>query len=301
MAGRLPSWFKKKIPDPSVLTGMKTLFNTLSLHTICESALCPNLGDCFHEGTATFLILGNICTRYCTFCAVEKGIPLPQDEGEPERLLKAATIMGLRHVIITSVTRDDLPDGGAVHFARTISLLKEMSRVLSVEALIPDFGGLIKPLKILVNAQPDVLNHNLETVPRLYPEVRPKADFQHSLRLLEQAKELNRSLITKSGVMVGLGETKEELVQTMADLRAVDCDLLTIGQYLQPSSAHHPVVKYVPPEEFREYERVGIAMGFVDVASAPLARSSYKAEKLYETAKKARLTNELMMKSDGTK
>jgi len=301
MTGRLPLWFKKKIPDPNVLTGMKTLFNTLSLHTICESALCPNLGDCFHEGTATFLILGNICTRNCTFCAVEKGIPLPQDEGEPERLLKAATIMGLRHVVITSVTRDDLPDGGAVHFARTISLLKEMDKVLSVEVLIPDFGGLLNPLEILVNTQPDVLNHNLETVPRLYPEVRPKADFQRSLRLLKQAKELNRSLITKSGVMVGLGETKEELAQTMADLRAVDCDLLTIGQYLQPSLAHHPVAKYVPPEEFREYERVGIAMGFVDVASAPLVRSSYKAEKLYEKAKKVRLTNELMMKSDGTK
>lgn len=285
MAGRLPPWFKKKIPDPGMLVGMKALFDGLSLHTICESALCPNLGDCFHRGTATFLILGNICTRNCTFCAVEKGIPLPLDEKEPEHLAEAVAKMGLRHVVITSVTRDDLPDGGAAHFARTVALLKEMNKGLTVEVLVPDFGGSLDSLKTVVNAHPDVLNHNLETIPRLYPEVRPKADFQHSLRLLKQAKELNSSLTTKSGVMVGLGETRDELVQTMADLRAVDCDLLTIGQYLPPSSAHHPVVRYVPPEEFLEYERLGRAMGFVDVASAPLVRSSFEAERLYEEAR----------------
>jgi lipoic acid synthetase len=285
MAGRLPPWFKKKIPDPGILVGMKALFDGLGLHTICESALCPNLGDCFHRGTATFLILGNICTRNCTFCAVEKGIPLPRDEREPEHLVEAVAKMGLRHVVITSVTRDDLPDGGAVHFARTIALLKEMNRGLTVEVLTPDFGGSLASLKTVVKAHPDVLNHNLETVPRLYTEVRPKANFRDSLRLLKQAKELNSSLITKSGIMVGLGETRDELVQTMADLRAVDCDLLTIGQYLQPSPVHHPVVRYVPPEEFLEYEHLGRAMGFVDVASAPLVRSSFNAERLYEEAR----------------
>ncbi len=285
MPGRLPPWFKKKIPDPGMLVGMKALFDRLSLHTICESALCPNLGDCFHRGTATFLILGNICTRNCTFCVVEKGIPLPLDEKEPEHLAEAVVKMGLRHVVITSVTRDDLPDGGAAHFARTIALLKGMNKGLSVEVLIPDFSGSLDSLKTVVNAHPDVLNHNLETVPRLYTELRPKANFQHSLRLLKQAKELNSSLITKSGVMVGLGETRDELVQMMADLRAVDCDLLTIGQYLQPSPFHHSVVKYVPPGEFLEYERLGRAMGFVDVASAPLVRSSFNAERLYEEAR----------------
>ncbi|HEX9976244.1 MAG TPA: lipoyl synthase [Dehalococcoidales bacterium] len=285
MPGRLPPWFKKKIPDPGMLVGMKALFDGLSLHTICESALCPNLGDCFHRSTATFLILGNICTRNCTFCVVEKGIPLPLDEKEPEHLAEAVVKMGLRHVVITSVTRDDLPDGGAAHFARTIALLKKMNNGLSVEVLIPDFSGSLDSLKTVVNAHPDVLNHNMETVPRLYTEVRPKANFQHSLRLLKQAKELNSSLITKSGVMVGLGETRDELVQMMADLRAVDCDLLTIGQYLQPSPFHHPVVRYVPPGEFLEYERLGRAMGFVDVASAPLVRSSFNAERLYEEAR----------------
>jgi lipoic acid synthetase len=285
MAGRLPPWFKKKIPDPNRLVGMKALFDRLSLHTICESALCPNLGDCFHRGTASFLILGNICTRNCTFCAVKKGVPLPQDEKEPEHLAEAVAEMGLRHVVITSVTRDDLPDGGASHFARTIALLKEMKKGLTVEVLVSDFGGSVDSLKTVVQAHPDVLNHNLETIPRLYPAVRPKADFQRSWRLLNQAKELNPSLVTKSGVMVGLGETKDELIQTMAELRKADCDLLTIGQYLLPSSAHHPVVRYVPPEEFLEYERLGRAMGFVAVASAPLVRSSFEAERLYEEVK----------------
>jgi len=285
MAGRLPPWFKKKVPDPGTLVRMKALFDGLSLHTICESALCPNLGDCFYRGTATFLILGNICTRNCTFCVVEKGIPSPLDDKEPEHLAEAVVKMGLRHVVITSVTRDDLPDGGASHFARTIALLKEMNKGLSVEVLIPDFSGSLDSLKTVVNAHPDVLNHNLETVPRLYTEGRPKANFQHSLRLLKQAKELDSSLITKSGVMVGLGETRGELVQMMADLRAGDCDLLTIGQYLQPSSFHHPVVRYVPPEEFLEYEHLGRAMGFVEVASAPLVRSSFNAERLYEEAR----------------
>jgi len=285
MSGRLPVWFKKKIPSPKVLSSMGTLFDRLSLHTICESALCPNLGDCFAQGTATFLILGDICTRNCTFCAVKKGVPCPVDEEEPEHLVEAVEKLGLKHVVITSVTRDDLPDGGAAHFVRTIARLRQRDGGITIEVLIPDFCGSPGSLKAVVDARPDVLNHNLETVPRLYPQVRPEADFQRSLWILKQAKELDSRIITKSGLMVGLGETRDELLDTMADLRRVDCDLLTIGQYLQPSPAHHPVVRYVPPEEFAEYESAGRVMGFRDVASAPLVRSSFNAAQLYTRAR----------------
>ncbi len=285
MRERLPPWFKKKVPDPRVLASMRALFDELSLHTICENALCPNLGDCFSNRTATFLLLGDICTRNCTFCAVKKGVPCPVDEKEPQHLAEAVEKLGLRHVVITSVTRDDLPDGGAAHFARTIARLQEKDKALTVEVLIPDFGGSLRSLKMVVDAHPDVINHNLETVPRLYPQVRPKADFQRSLRLLGQARELDSHIVTKSGLMVGLGETRDELLQAMEELRKVNCDLLTIGQYLQPSAHHHPVVRYVPPEEFVEYESLGKAMGFCDVASAPLVRSSFNAAQLYEKAK----------------
>jgi lipoic acid synthetase len=285
MAGRLPSWFKKRIPDPGVLVSMKTLLDGLSLHTICESALCPNLGDCFQRRTATFLLLGDICTRNCTFCAVKKGFPYSPDENEPEHVAQAAAKMQLKHVVLTSVTRDDLTDGGASHFARTIVLLKQLGENVTVEVLIPDFRGSADSLKRVVDVQPDVINHNLETVSSLYPEVRPKAKFDRSLNLLRQIKEMNCGIVTKSGVMVGLGETKEELLQTMEALRSVDCDLITIGQYLQPSPSHHPVVRYVPPIEFEEYEQIGEAMGFHGVASAPLVRSSFNAEQLYDRAR----------------
>lgn len=288
MRERLPPWFKKKVPDPRVLASMRSLFDELSLHTICENALCPNLGDCFSNRTATFLLLGDICTRNCTFCAVKKGVPCPVDEKEPQHLAEAVEKLGLRHVVITSVTRDDLPDGGAAHFARTIARLQEKDRELTVEVLIPDFGGSLRSLKMVVDAHPDVINHNLETVPRLYPQVRPKADFQRSLRLLGQARELDSHIVTKSGLMVGLGETRDELLQAMEELRKVNCDLLTIGQYLQPSAHHHPVVRYVPPEEFVEYESLGKAMGFCDVASVPLVRSSFNAAQLYEKARMKR-------------
>ena len=281
MRGRLPPWFKKKIPDSRLLDSMGVLFDGLGLHTICQSALCPNLGDCFSSRTATFLILGDICTRDCTFCAVKKDVPFPVDEEEPQHLAEAVEKLGLRHVVITSVTRDDLPDGGASHFARTIALLKAKD----VEVLIPDFCGSLRSLKMVVAAHPDVINHNLETVPRLYPQVRPKADFRRSLRLLEQVKELDSHIVTKSGLMVGLGETRDELLLVMEELRRVNCDLLTIGQYLQPSAHHHPVVRYIPPEEFLEYESAGRAMGFCDVASAPLVRSSFNAAQLYEKAR----------------
>ena len=288
MRERLPPWFKKKVPDPRVLASMRSLFDELSLHTICENALCPNLGDCFSNRTATFLLLGDICTRNCTFCAVKKGVPCPVDEKEPQHLAEAVEKLGLRHVVITSVTRDDLPDGGAAHFARTIARLQEKDKALTVEVLIPDFGGSLRSLKMVVDAHPDVINHNLETVPRLYPQVRPKADFQRSLRLLRQARELDSHIVTKSGLMVGLGETRDELLQAMEELRKVNCDLLTIGQYLQPSAHHHPVVRYVPPEEFVEYESLGKAMGFCDVASVPLVRSSFNAAQLYEKARMKR-------------
>lgn len=285
MSGRLPVWFNKKIPDPGVLNSMATLFNRLSLHTICESALCPNLGDCFARRTATFLILGNICTRNCTFCAVEKGTPRPVDEQEPEHLVEAVAKLGLRHVVITSVTRDDLPDGGASHFATAINRLRERDEGLTIEVLIPDFGGSATSLETVIDAHPDVINHNLETVPRLYPQVRPKADFKHSLRLLERVKEFDSRIVTKSGLMVGLGETRNELLEVMGDLRGAGCDLLTIGQYLQPSASHHPVVRYIPQEEFAEYESTGRALGFRGVTSAPLVRSSFNAAQLYERAR----------------
>ena len=288
MKGRLPPWFKKKMPDPRLLASMKDLFDGLSLHTICESALCPNQGDCFSQRTATFLLLGDICTRNCTFCAVKKGVPRPVDENEPQHLAQAVARLGLRHVVITSVTRDDLPDGGASHLAKTIALLKVKDDGLTVEVLIPDFGGSFQSLKKVVDSHPDVINHNLETVPRLYTQVRPKADFQRSLKLLGQAKELDPQIVTKSGLMVGLGETRDELLSVMEELRKVNCDLLTIGQYLQPSADHHPVIRYVPPEEFGEYEGMGKAMGFGGVASAPLVRSSFNAHQLYEKARMKR-------------
>ena len=282
MRSKLPPWFRKKIPAPGVVASMRTLVSGLGLNTICESALCPNMGDCFSQKTATFLLLGDTCTRNCTFCAVNKGIPAPVDEREPKHLAEAVAQLGLRHVVITSVTRDDLPDGGAAHFARTIALLRAEDPTITIEVLVPDFAGRPESVRAVVDAGPDVVNHNLETVRRLYPEVRPLADYQKSLELLQQTKELDSRIVTKSGVMVGLGETKDEMLQMMADLREVNCDLLTVGQYLQPSVRHHPVVSYVPPDEFQDYEGIGRDMGFCGVASAPLVRSSFEAAHLYE-------------------
>jgi lipoic acid synthetase len=289
MSERLPPWFKKRLPEAKSLSEMETLIGGLRLHTVCESALCPNQGDCFSQRTATFLMLGDICTRDCTFCAVTKGIPPPVDEEEPQHLAEAAATLSLKYVVVTSVTRDDLPDGGASHFAKTITLLKKQDGEPKVEVLVPDFCGDINCLKAVVDAHPDVVNHNLETVPRLYHEVRPKADFQRSLSLLQRVKELDSDIVTKCGVMVGLGETREELQETMEQLRQVGCELLTIGQYLQPSVYHHPVVRYVPPEEFLEYESTGKEMGFSDVAAAPLVRSSFKAAQLYDKTRARRL------------
>ena len=285
MKERLPPWFKQRIPEPKVLLSMKELLSNLNLHTICESALCPNIGECFAKKTATFLILGDVCTRHCTFCAVKKGRPTPVDKEEPWHLLEAVKILNLSHVVITSVTRDDLPDGGASHFAKVIATLRENKKGLTVEVLIPDFLGSIESLRLVVEAQPQVIGHNVETVPRLYPEVRAKADYTRSIKLLARIKEFNPQIITKSGIMLGLGETREEVIKVMRDLREAYCDLLTIGQYLRPSPKHHPVVRFIPPEEFSEYERIGEDMGFAGVASAPLVRSSFRAAELYAKAR----------------
>jgi lipoic acid synthetase len=262
---------------------MRSLLLRYGLNTVCQGALCPNQGECFGKGTATFLILGRTCTRNCTFCAIpsEERPPAP-DPGEPERIARATAELGLKHVVITSVTRDDLPDGGAAHFAETVSALKKNGARVIVEVLIPDFQGSLQALETVVHSGPDIINHNLETVPRLYPEVRPQADYRRSLHLLQMVKEIDPGKISKSGLMLGLGEERQEVLQVMADLREVSCDLLTLGQYLQPSGKHHPVVRYIPPEEFEELQRRGEDLGFKGVFSAPLVRSSFHAAEIFE-------------------
>ncbi len=263
------------------MTTQKSLLSRLELHSICESALCPNMGECFSRHTATFLILGDVCTRRCSFCAVKKGLPRPVDEHEPRNLLEAVEAMGLGYVVITSVTRDDLPDGGASHFARTIAVLRRNRKDVVVEVLIPDFLGSLESLRTVVEARPQVIGHNLETVPRLYPEVRSGADYNRSVELLYTVAKSDPGVITKSGLMLGLGETRDEVIEVMEDLREADCDLLTIGQYLQPSLDHHGVLRFIPPEEFADYQGIGKRMGFAGVASAPLVRSSYRAAEFF--------------------
>ncbi|TRZ48030.1 MAG: lipoyl synthase [Dehalococcoidia bacterium] len=289
MAGytRRPEWLRLSPLDPTVLAPMRKLTRALKLHTVCESAQCPNRTECFAEGTATFMLLGDICTRNCTFCAVKKGKPLPPDPQEPEHIVEAVSKLGLRYVVITSVTRDDLPDGGASHFAQTIEAIRSYNAEISVEVLIPDFRGALSALQTVTDASPTVLNHNVETVPRLYPEVRPQAKYQRSLELLKQAKLLNGELLTKSGLMLGLGESRQEVIEVMADLRQAGCDILTIGQYLQPSLRHYKLVRYIPLKEFEEYQNIGRETGFAFVFSGPLVRSSFHAAEMYlATAKK---------------
>ncbi len=278
---RRPEWLRLSPINPTILTGMQKLTRHLKLHTICESARCPNRPECFTRGTATFMILGNICTRNCTFCAVDNGRPETPDSREPEHIVAAVKKLELQYVVITSVTRDDLPDSGASYFAQTIKAIQSYNNKILVEVLIPDFGGSLSALQTVIDARPTVLNHNVETVPRLYPEVRPEANYQRSLELLKRARMFNSRLVTKSGLMLGLGETREEVVDLMANLREAGCDLLTIGQYLQPSLTHHAVVRYVPPAEFEEYRKIGNEMGFISVASAPLVRSSFHAAETY--------------------
>ncbi len=278
----LPSWLTKKAPDPSVIDGMKVLFDGLSLHTVCEEAHCPNQGECFSKKTATFLIMGNICTRNCRFCAVGKGTPLPLDKDEPVNIAKAIERLGLRHVVVTSVTRDDLPDGGAEHFARVVNTVKQSCAQTDIELLVPDFQGSTGALKKVVASTPHVISHNLETVPRLYPEVRPKADYQRSLNLLGMVKSMDERIVTKSGLMLGLGERYDEVVMVMEDLKEVDCDILTLGQYLCPSPKHRKVSEYISPERFNEYKNVAERLGFRAIASSPFVRSSFNALGLFE-------------------
>lgn len=274
----LPSWIKRRFPPQEEWEKVQNLLRTLSLHTVCESARCPNLGECFRRGTATFLILGNVCTRNCRFCAVGKGIPQPPDPEEPWRVAEAALALNLKHVVVTSVTRDDLPDGGAGHFAATIVAIRRVLPQATVEVLVPDFRGSEEALDTVLSARPDVLNHNVETVPRLYPSVRPQADYERSLELLWRAKTKVPHLLTKSGLMVGLGETQKEVEDVLQDLRSVFCDIVTIGQYLRPSMHHLPVAAYIPPEVFAYYREYALRLGFSGVASGPFVRSSYRAE-----------------------
>lgn len=279
----VPNWIKDKVvalrsSGAKQTSDMKLMLRDHSLHTVCEEAKCPNLGECFARGTATFLIMGDICTRNCTFCAVKKGTPTPIDPEEPERIALAVKKLSLSHAVATSVTRDDLEDGGASHFAATALEIKKYNNNITVETLIPDFQGNQISMKKIADASPDIINHNVETVPRLYKNVRPKADYERSLNLLRLAKKLSHNSITKSGFMVGLGETNEEIVSVMKDLRAAGVDILTIGQYLRPSGKHYPVIRYATPEEFRSYQEIGHDLGFSYVVAGPFVRSSYKAE-----------------------
>ena len=278
-----PPWLRVKTSWGENYRQLKVLLADSNLHTVCQEANCPNINHCFESKTATFLILGNICTRGCKFCDVKRGTPLPVDNSEPKRVAIAVKKLGLSYAVITSVTRDDLPDGGASLFAQTIQEIRNLIPVCKIEVLIPDFLGSFESLKIVLDAKPDVLNHNLETVKRLYPQVRRGADYQRSLNLLCIAKDYDPTPITKSGIMIGLGETWEEITNLMSDLRNVNCDLLTIGQYLSPSKHHLPVLKYYHPDEFAELKSIGEKMGFSHVESGPLVRSSYQAHKQIES------------------
>ena len=287
-----PPWLKVKASWGEGYRRLKSLLADSDLHTVCQEANCPNINHCFENKTATFLILGNVCTRGCKFCNIKRGTPLPVDSDEPKRVAVAVKKLGLEYVVITSVTRDDLYDGGAFVFSRTIQEIRNLVPDCKVELLIPDFLGFFESLKIVLDGKPDVLNHNLETVKRLYPQVRRGANYQRSLNLLGMAKNYDQNLITKSGIMIGLGERWEEIVKLMRDLRNVSCDLLTIGQYLSPSREHLPVVKYYHPDEFVELKSIGERMGFFHVESGPLVRSSYQAHKQMKNISKGCFTKE---------
>jgi lipoic acid synthetase len=274
---RRPEWLRVRLPGGPNYQELKGLMRNLDLHTVCEEAHCPNIGECWEARTATFMILGDTCTRACGFCAVKTGRPLTLDLGEPVRVAEAIQRMGLRHAVITSVNRDELEDGGAGIFAGTIRQVRKRSPECSIEVLIPDFMGSEAALDKVMRARPDILNHNVETVPRLYPQVRPKARYPRSLEVLQRAKRLDATVFSKSGMMLGLGEEREEVLQVFRDLRAHDVEILTVGQYLRPSLNHLPIVRYVTPEEFADLKREALAMGFRHVESGPLVRSSYHA------------------------
>ena len=276
---RKPPWIRVKAPTSDAVAKIKTMLRDQNLHTVCEEASCPNLAECFGNGTATFMIMGDVCTRRCPFCNVGHGRPAPLDEQEPAHLAQTIHDMKLRYVVITSVDRDDLRDGGAEHFVRCIRAIRKKCPDIRIEILVPDFRGRMDvALKLMHVSPPDVFNHNLETIPRLYRQARPGSDYQHSLQLIREFKAAHPDIPTKSGLMLGLGEELDEVREVMRDLRAHDCEMLTIGQYLQPTRYHLPVSRYVTPEEFRELGKDGYAMGFTHVASGPLVRSSYHAD-----------------------
>ena len=279
---RKPSWIRVRIPTGNAVQQLKAKLRENALVTVCEEASCPNIHECFSHGTATFMILGEVCTRRCSFCDVAHGRPKPPDAAEPLRLAQTVKDMRLKYVVVTSVDRDDLRDGGASHFVDCIKSIREFSPATRIEILTPDFRGkgrMERALEILAHAPPDVFNHNLETVPNRYRDVRPGADYDWSLRLLKNFKAQHPDVPTKSGIMLGLGETFDEVVSTLGDLRAHDVDMITIGQYLQPTAHHHPVLRYWTPEEYTEFERIGMAMGFSHVASGAMVRSSYHADR----------------------
>jgi lipoyl synthase len=285
-SSRKPSWLKRRLPTGDTYARVRELLESGRLHTVCQEAKCPNIWECFSHRTATFLIMGERCTRNCRFCSVRSGVPEPLDPGEPARVAEAAARMELKYVVVTSVTRDDLADGGAAHFAATIREIRSRIPGAEIEVLIPDLQGDRSALGVVLDARPHVLNHNIETVPRLYPHVRPQADYRRSLELLRTAAEMAPSIPTKSGLMLGLGEAPDEVGQTLKDLRAHGCRFLTLGQYLQPSQEHVPVDAYVPPEEFERWRTAALELGFAHVASAPFVRSSYHAGESFAEAKK---------------
>ena len=271
-----PEWLDKKINFKSCAVMQENL-RDLDVVTVCEQALCPNATECFSKKEAAFLILGSICTRHCSFCNIEKATPLPLDLGEPGRVAEAVKHLGLKHVVITSVTRDDLGDGGAEFFAQTVKCIRESSFEVKIEILVPDFGHSLKSLKTVINSKPDIIAHNLETVPSLYQEVRKGANYFGSLNLLRMVNDLSLGIKIKSGLMLGLGESQEEVFLVMKDLRSVGCDFLSIGQYLSPTKQHYPVKEYITPEQFSNYKKEGKQLGFLHIESAPYVRSSYKA------------------------
>lgn len=274
-----PDWLRIKVQGDGKYAEVEGLLKELGLNTVCEEANCPNRMECFNRRTATFMILGRMCTRNCRFCNIETNKPQPVESDEPERVAKAVNRLNLRHAVITSVTRDDLPDGGAYHFAKVIEEIRRLNNKVTVEVLIPDFKGDIHALTKVTDVEPEIINHNVETVPRLYPSVRPMAIYERSVELLKNVKRLNKNIYTKSGIMLGLGEKKEEVLDVFRDLREVACDFLTVGQYLSPSKKHYPVVEYIHPDIFNEYREEALEMGFNYVASGPLVRSSYRADK----------------------
>jgi len=278
---RLAPWLKKRLPRQDEVRQVRSLMDGLSLNTVCQSARCPNLNECWSHKAATFMIMGDICTRTCRFCTVPKGKPLPLDTSEPESVAEAAAKLGLRHVVVTSVDRDDLPDQGAGHFAATIRAIRAALPDSVIEVLTPDFRGDLELAQIVAEAEPQIFNHNLETIPRLYSRVRPGAGYQRSLDLLRHVKTCFPEQFTKSGLMLGLGETQEELDQVLRDLREVGVDILTLGQYLRPSLAQLPVERFIPPQEFDGWEKRGRELGFRAVASGPFVRSSYNADEVY--------------------